>query len=259
MLVTSALDYTTAHRKMQHDLDNIANWCKSNKLTLNISKTKSMLLGTKHRIKKTRYMPLNINNKQIDYVISYKYLGITIDQTLNFNLHMKQLIKTISYKLFLLQKLRYYITCKAAIQIFKSLVLPYFDYGDIIYQGASIKTLDKLQSLQNRGLRICFGNRTLLNTAEMHREAKLCMLYTRRTHHVYNFMYKQKYNQIIIDNRNKYTRAHDVILYKTLLPKCEKYKHNIFYYGARLWNQLPVKERRIVEYTKFKNVQRLKV
>ena len=84
VLVASAPDYITAHRDMQHDLDNIANWCKSNKLTLNISKTKCMILGSKHRIRKTRYHPLHIHNIPIDYVLSYKYLGITIDQSLNF-------------------------------------------------------------------------------------------------------------------------------------------------------------------------------
>ena len=141
VLVTSSPEYIIAHRDMQHDLNNITNWCKSNKFTLNISKTKSMLLGSKHKIRKTRYHLLQIDNVSIDYVLSYKYLDITIDQSLNFNLHMNQLVKTISYKLCLLQKLRTYIPCKAAIQIFKSMVLPYFDYGDVIYQGTSSKHL----------------------------------------------------------------------------------------------------------------------
>ena len=67
VLVTSAPEYLTAHRHMQHDLDNIANWCKSNKLTLNISKTKSMLLGSKHKIRKIHYHQLHIDNSPLDY------------------------------------------------------------------------------------------------------------------------------------------------------------------------------------------------
>ena len=50
VLVIKNKDYYIAHRDMKHDLENIANWCKSNKLTINIYKTKSMLLGTKNRI-----------------------------------------------------------------------------------------------------------------------------------------------------------------------------------------------------------------
>ena len=94
VLVIKNKDYYIAHSDMQHDLDNIANCCKSNKLTINISKTKSMLLGTKNRIKKSHHYPLHIDNTNIDFVLSYKYLGIIIDQTLGFNLHLNQLIKT---------------------------------------------------------------------------------------------------------------------------------------------------------------------
>ena len=151
-----------------------------------------------------------------------------------------------------------YITCKAAIQIYKSMVLPYFDYGDMIYQSVNSKHLSKIQKLQNRGLRICFGHRNILSIDDMHTEAKLVKLEIRRTHHVYNFMFKQKLNQSVVDNRNIRTRAHDAILYESNMPRCEKFKKNVFYYGARLWNQLPVNERRIDENNKFKNVQKLK-
>ena len=228
VLVTSANIYHVAHRDMQHDLDNIANWCKSNKLTINISKTKCMLLGTKQRIRKTRHYPLCINNINLEYVLLYKYLGVTIDQTLSFNLHLNQLIKTISYKLFLLQKLRIDINCHASIQIYKSMILPYYDYGDILYQHSNSKLINKLQTLQNRALRICFGNRVLLNNDEMHLQAKICKLDKRRNTHVYNFMFKQKNNPDIVDIRNIRTRAHHAVLFTTKLPTCQKYKNNIF-------------------------------
>ena len=99
-----------------------------------------------------------MNDHVIDYVSSYQYLGITVDQTLNFNLHMKQIIKTVFYKLSLLQKLRRYITPMAAVRIYKSMVIPYLDYGDVLYHYSSSRLLDKLQKLQNRGLKICFGH-----------------------------------------------------------------------------------------------------
>ena len=138
------------------------------------------------------------------------------------------------------------------------MLLPYLDYKDIIYQGTSTKHLNKLQKLQNRGLRICFGHRNVLSIDNMHIESNLTKLQIRRTQHVYNFMFKQKSNKHLVDIRNIRTRAHDAILYNTVMPKCEKYKHNIFYYGARLWNQLPVNERKIDDYNKFKNVQKRK-
>ena len=98
VLVTSASNIHDAHRSLQHDLDNITNWCKGNRLSLNIKKTKSMIFGTRHRVKRVFAPRLHMNNVPLDYVTTYKYLGITTDQTLNFNPNLNQIIKTVSYK-----------------------------------------------------------------------------------------------------------------------------------------------------------------
>ena len=158
---------------------------------------------------------------------------------------MIQTIKTVSYKLSLLQKLRKFTTYKAALQIYRSMVLPYFDYGDILYNCSSIRHLNKLHNLQNKGLKICFGHGTHLTVEEMHIEANLRMLQNRRIQHVLTFMFKQQNNARIVDIRNIRTRAHDAVLFNTRFPTCEKYKHNIFFYGAHIWNQLPAKERKL--------------
>ena len=258
MLISTARNIYDAHRSMQRDLDNITNWCKSNKLSLNIKKTKSMIFGSKHKIKRLHVPILHMNEIPLDYVTTYKYLGITTDQTLNFNSNIKQIIKTVSYKLSLLSKLKVYISTEAAIQVYKSMIIPYFDYGDVLYHCSSTNLLDKLQKLQNRGLKICFGQGTDLSILEMHVRSNISLLQNRRVQHVYTFMYKQQTNYDIIDARDIRTRAHDAILFITNRPFCEKYKSNVFYYGARLWNELPVYERKIDTYENFKNVQKRK-
>ena len=91
---------------------------------------------------------------------------------------------------------------------------------------------------------------------EMHIRANLSILANRRIHHVYNFIYKHQSNHTLLDIHDIRTRAHDAVLYTTNRPNCEKFKHNVFFYGARLWNQLPVHERKIDNYESFKNVQK---
>ena len=53
VLVANALTIADAHVRLQHDLDNVANWCKGNKLSINIKKNKSMIVGTRSMVKKT--------------------------------------------------------------------------------------------------------------------------------------------------------------------------------------------------------------
>ena len=68
----------------------------------------------------------------------------------------------------------------------------------------------------------------------IHREAGISKLYNRRISHVYNFMFKQKNNDVLLDIRDIRTRAHDAILFNTvsIQPFCEIFKHNVYNYGV---------------------------
>ena len=75
---------------------------------------------------------------------------------------------------------------------------------------------------------------------------------------MYITLCSNKNNVSIVDDRPIRTRAHDAILYKTVRPNNEKYKRNVFFYGARMWNDLPVKERKTETYEAFKSVRKIK-
>ena len=42
----------------------------------------------------------------------------------------------------------------AAITMYHGMILPFFDYADIIYEACNKGILDSMQKMQNRGLRI---------------------------------------------------------------------------------------------------------
>ena len=116
VLVTSAPNVYTVHLHLQHDLENVANWCKGNKLSINVKKTKGMLLGTRSRVKKRGTIPpLTIQDSTIDLVFQYKYLGVTIDEILSFRAHLNKTIKIVAHKISLLGRIRFYITNDATL------------------------------------------------------------------------------------------------------------------------------------------------
>ena len=117
-------------------------------------KTKSMVFATKHRLKKLAVQDLAMNNQPLGMVTSYKYLGLTLESCMGFEHHMKNLFKIIGHKVWLLSKLRRYVNLKSAEIIFKTMILPYFDYADIFYEATTVQNLSKLQRLQNGALRI---------------------------------------------------------------------------------------------------------
>ena len=85
------------------------------------------------------------------------------------------------------------------------------------------------------------------------------MLEDRRILHLNLFMFKQRDNVDIVNNRNVRTRAQDAPLFKTIKPNSEKYKRNVYYKGAITWNSLTVIERNQPLYDKFKFTQKSKL
>ena len=70
---------------------------------------------------------INIFGHDVNVVESFKLLGVTIDNKLNFCEHVALLRNTINRKLHSIKKL-FYLSMNVRLQFFKSFVLPYFDY-----------------------------------------------------------------------------------------------------------------------------------
>ena len=69
---------------------------------------------------------------------------------LNYNKHLENCLKLISHKAYLFNKIRMYIYTNTATTLYKTMILPILDYGDVIYDGANQKLLNDFQKLQNR-------------------------------------------------------------------------------------------------------------
>ena len=156
-----------------------------------------------------------------------------------------------NYKTFLLSKARKYITTIAAIRIYKTMILPLIDYGDVLYDSSNSFLLKKLQTLQNRCLRICQYKNYYVSVSDVPAMCTLTRLKERRIMHLKLFMYKQKNNMEILNNRQVYTSAHDAPLFNTIRPNSEKFKINVYYKGALIWNAMTVQERSMDTYTEL--------
>ena len=75
---------------IQNDLNNIVNWCNTNKMALNCDKYKVMRLS--RRINVVRPAPsYTIHDKSLSVVQNYKYLGIMISSNLKWGDHFKSI------------------------------------------------------------------------------------------------------------------------------------------------------------------------
>ena len=247
VLYFSSNSLNQARDTVQADLNVLINWCTKNKLTINCKKTKYCVYGMRSVVKKSKTvdMIISLNGISLERVCSYKYLGFILDDQLNFNKHMNEMISTVSHKLYLLSKIRRYLSKKACILVFKTMVLSILEYGDIIYAGATKANMDRLDKIFYRGLRICDATNTVISKDQLNNDCNIVPLERRRDVHLLLFMHKQSHKNDLLKQCNVRTRLHTAPVFKTYKPNNEKARQNVLYRGANAWNSLPSLDRNL--------------
>lgn len=91
---------------LSKELSNASNifeeWCNYNRLTLNQKECKAMLFSTNRRTKTN--FPILINGTKIEIVHEFKYLGVMLDKSLNFESHINMIRRKITFRLFIHKK-----------------------------------------------------------------------------------------------------------------------------------------------------------
>ena len=227
-------------------------WFNINKHTINLDKTKLMLCATKNMQKKGSFYPIELSGTKLQYVRQFNYLGVKLDSRLTFESHASECIRLVSHKIFLLTKIRKYIDKRQALTIYKSKIMPYFDYGDIFLLGVQVKTRNMLQKLQNRALRLVLNRDSRHNVWDLHHEALTPMLDKRRECHLVNYMYKRKSDPKYVLNPNRQLRRYEAPVLVEYQSQNATFERSIIFKGAKAWNQLPINVRNIQNYDTYK-------
>ena len=91
----------TAYREEVRDL---AVWCQDNNLSLNVIKTKEMIVD--YRKRRTEHAPILINGAVVEQVERFKILGVHITNKLTWSKHTKTVVKRARQNLFPVRRLK---------------------------------------------------------------------------------------------------------------------------------------------------------
>lgn len=241
-----------AYVRLQLKLNALVEWCTMNKLTMNIKKTKSLFFFPRSNVPDVPNFV--VHEQSLERVYTYKYLGYHLDSCLKFEILMTNLIKIMSYKIYLLRKLRDMLTSRAAFAVYRSKILSYFDYSAIFHFGSRLLLQKKLQVLQNLAIRIILKMPCRTNVDQKHVDLGLWHMENRRRYFLLNTMHTliRQPDSPYVDTRSLRTRAHTGLLFK-LPAKCTGiFIKSFVYQGMNTWNQLPPGIRRVGSKEEFK-------
>ena len=231
-------------------------WCISNKLTINFSKTKHMLIPRNDEsIALTEGSRISIGENCLENVNMYHYLGVDLDRHLSFEKMVDATFNKANRKLYLLKKIRPYITNGVAAQVYKTHVLPMLDYADFITDSCIKSKVKNLDKIQKRAIHVIDNKSNHdLNYEQLLHVYNLQPLIRRREQHQLCMMYRLSTNDYYLERHSsgKELRSTRKIKFGMKCTRLTKIMNSPYYRAVRLWDQLPVEIQRATTKVKFK-------
>ncbi|KAK9882698.1 hypothetical protein WA026_022748 [Henosepilachna vigintioctopunctata] len=156
---------------INEDLDRYIGWLYLNKLKINVNKTKFIILKQKN--KAVNNINLKINEIELEQVTSLEYLGLIIDEYLNWKAHTNKIISKINPMIPIIYQCRNYISLKTKKQIYAAFFSSHLRYLLPIWGTCGSVDFNKMQILQNKILKILFKYDYLTSTNILHQELSI--------------------------------------------------------------------------------------
>ena len=107
-------------------------WLVDNSLFIHQGQAECVLFGTGSRLA-TANLSVNIDGKELTRVAEHKYLGVILDESLSWNVHVNDVITKVSKRIGILGHTRRSISMHTAGIIYRSFILPVLDYCDTVW------------------------------------------------------------------------------------------------------------------------------
>ena len=141
--------------KLNEDLALVNDWLTTHKLTLNVSKTKLMVIAGRQKLARVEEIELLVIENTIEQTDSFKYLGVKLNETMEWSDHIDYIHSKVAKRLELLKRVKHLLPVKSREIMYNTMIQPILDYGDIVWGDCFNQTqMDRSQVLQNKAAKI---------------------------------------------------------------------------------------------------------
>jgi hypothetical protein len=237
-------DIAKMEHTMNNELNKIVEWLHCNKLSLNVSKTHSMIFSNNRNIV-NRNNDICIEGVCIETVSKTKFLGVLIDNKLSWKDHINYICNKIAKGIGVMRKVREMLNKDTLLSLYYTLIYPYLTYCNIIWGRAANVHLLRLNLLQKRIVRIICKTHFLAHSEPLFIDCKVLNIYQINKYVTGIFMFTYTKGLLPDIFNNMFLKQVDKHNYSTrqnqsfALPFCrtQSRKNSLCYYGAHFWNE----------------------
>ena len=151
-LCNSNKNLDVLQKELENDCARAVQWFAENQTTANSGKFQRILLS-RHNIETFN---INIGNNIISRHNILKILGITLDEKLNFNEHIRNICQTSSRQINALRRISKILNQQCREKVYKNFINANFGYCPLVWMLCGKCDLRKIEKLQQRALRIVY-------------------------------------------------------------------------------------------------------
>ena len=234
-------------KRINIDLKLLSHWLHANKIAVNVTKTETILFRDPH--KKFEYnVKLKLQGKLLKFTNQTKYLGVYIDENLNWKYQIDKLAMKLRQANGVLSKLRHFVVRETLIQIYYAIFQSHLNYSLQVW-GQNLSVNNRLFILQKTALRLMTFSRPDASSQPLFKQLKIPtikeLIFSSNIKTVYNVL--KQLAPTGISNALDLTYVRGRIMTrgnsKNLLRRCEVRTstyglHSIKYTSIVNWNSL---------------------
>ena len=149
------------------ELNHINAWINLNKLSLNASKTNYMILSSARKEYDPSNPVLHFGGQIIQRVESTKFLGVIIDDSLTWKLHIDHICSKASKGIGILRRARQVLYGQSLLTLYHALLKPHFTYFGTVWGNTYQTHLQKLNVIQTKLVRTIICSELYAHTAQL--------------------------------------------------------------------------------------------
>ena len=261
---SSSLDSVT--HSLTADIENINKWCDSNKMHINLSKTKVMYLSSKSKMNTIHnsLVPIHFKVTELTCSSAEKLLGVIVDNTISWSNHVEFILKKCTSLLYLLSRIKHFLSVPFRKLFFNSYILPHLDYCCIVWGNCNSIAINKVVLFQKRAARLILDADLLTPSKILFARLNWLPFPQRIQFHKAILLYKIFSNQApeyLSDIFTPVSSIHSISLRSATdmqlyspRPKTEILRKSFLYSGSKLWNSIPNHIKKAPTLSQFKSL-----